>query len=128
MRDRGVDAAGFSLVEVVIAMFLLAVIAIALLPALVDGIRYTSKQSSVATATRFMNEVVEQARQSADCTELLGFETSPLTSEDGRGNQLTANVDVSGCPGAANTARTFEITVSGAAGALASTTALVHLP
>jgi type II secretory pathway pseudopilin PulG len=128
MRGRSVDAAGFSLVEVVIAMFLLGLIAIALLPALVDGIRYSTSQSSVATATRFMNEVVEQARQSADCTELVGFETSPRTSDDGRGEPLTANVDVTGCPGVANTTRTFAITVSGSAGVLVSTTAMIYLP
>ncbi|WP_347978807.1 type II secretion system protein [Microbacterium sp. ProA8] len=67
MRVRGADAAGFSLVEVVIAMFLLGIIAVAILPALWQGITYSSQQSAVATATRHLNGLIEQARQDAAC-------------------------------------------------------------
>lgn len=67
MRGRGTDAAGFSLVEVIIAMFLLGVVAVAILPALWQGIRYSSEQSSVATATRHLNGLIEQARQDPAC-------------------------------------------------------------
>jgi prepilin-type N-terminal cleavage/methylation domain-containing protein len=67
MRGRGADAAGFSLVEVIIAMFLLGVIAIAILPALWQGIQYSSEQSAVATATRHLNGLIEQAREEPAC-------------------------------------------------------------
>lgn len=67
MRVRGADAAGFSVVEVVIAMFLLGVIAIAILPTLYQGIRYSSEQSAVATATRHLNGLIEQARETPAC-------------------------------------------------------------
>src|SRR5688572_18848722 len=58
---------GFSIVEVLIAMFLLAVVAIALLPALWQGVRFSSQQSAVATATRELNSLVEEARESPTC-------------------------------------------------------------
>jgi len=61
---------GFSLVEVIIAMFLLALIAVALLPALVDGTRYSSGQSAVATATRHLHALVEDARANPTCGNL----------------------------------------------------------
>lgn len=67
MRGRGADVAGFSLVEVVIAMFLLGIIAIAILPTLYQGIRYSSEQSVVATATRHLNSLIEQARSEPAC-------------------------------------------------------------
>ena len=54
---------GFSIVEVLIAMFLLAIVAVALLPALFQGIQYSSQQSAVATATRQLNALVQEQDQ-----------------------------------------------------------------
>jgi prepilin-type N-terminal cleavage/methylation domain-containing protein len=70
MRGRGADAAGFSLVEVVIAMFILGVIALALLPPLVNGLRFASEQAITATATRQVNALIEEARESHKCPEI----------------------------------------------------------
>ena len=70
MRGRDLDSAGFSLVEVVIAMFILGIIAIALLPGLVQGIRFSAEQSQVATATRQLNAAVERARDGGSCAAL----------------------------------------------------------
>ncbi|GAA3623110.1 hypothetical protein GCM10022200_01660 [Microbacterium awajiense] len=64
---RRADTAGFSLVELVVAMFLLGIIAVALLPVLWNGIRYSSEQSTVATATRQLNSLVDQARDGGTC-------------------------------------------------------------
>lgn len=67
MRGRGTDAAGFSLVEVVIAMFILGVVAVAILPTLWQGIQFASEQSAVATATRHLNGLIDDARQNNAC-------------------------------------------------------------
>lgn len=64
-RDH--DAYGFSLVEVVIAMLVLGLIAIALLPPLFNGLMYASEQSTIATATRHLNGLVEDARSLYTC-------------------------------------------------------------
>jgi type II secretory pathway pseudopilin PulG len=61
---------GFGLVEVVIATFLLGVIAVALLPVLWNGIVQSSRQSATATATRELNTLIEQARAAGTCTAL----------------------------------------------------------
>ncbi|MDQ0614915.1 prepilin-type N-terminal cleavage/methylation domain-containing protein [Microbacterium sp. W4I4] len=64
------DDDGFGLIEAVIAMVLIAVIAMALAPLLINGLRYSSEQSTVATATRQLNSLVEQARESGDCAAI----------------------------------------------------------
>ena len=71
MRGRSADAAGFSLVEVVIAMLLLGMIAVAILPALWQGIQISSEQSAVATATRHLNALIEEMRENAQCTRTI---------------------------------------------------------
>jgi prepilin-type N-terminal cleavage/methylation domain-containing protein len=56
---------GFSLIEVIISMFLLGIIAVAILPALWSGITNASRQSDTASATRQLNALVETARDRA---------------------------------------------------------------
>ena len=90
--DRGrVD--GFSLVEVVIAMLILGVIAIALLPPLWQGIRLSGEQSTVATATRQLNALIEEARDSPTCGTL---DTVAATQSftDGRGEAFTTEAQL----------------------------------
>lgn len=67
MIKRSDDAWGFSLIEVIVAMFILGLLAIALLPSLWQGIQFSSEQSSVATATRHLNGLVEEARANPSC-------------------------------------------------------------
>ena len=75
---------GFSLVEVVIAMLILGIIAIALIPPLWQGIRLLREQSTVATATRQLNGLIEEARDSPSCGTLDGI-AATQTFTDGRG-------------------------------------------
>lgn len=70
MRGRSADAAGFSLIEVVIAMVILGFIAIALLPVLAAGLRYSTEQAQVASATRELNALVERVRSTPTCATL----------------------------------------------------------
>ena len=75
---------GFRLVEVVIAMLILGMIAIAIIPALWQGLQYSSEQSTVATATRQLNGLIEEARRSPTCGSV-AFATAAKSFEDGRG-------------------------------------------
>lgn len=68
LRARTDD--GFGLVEVVIAMLLLAVIALAIMPALWNGILQSTRQSATATATRELNALIEEARDAHSCEAL----------------------------------------------------------
>lgn len=70
MESSSDDAAGFSLVEIVIAVFILAIIAIALLPPLVNGLVLASEQALTATATRTLNALIEEARDTHKCLDI----------------------------------------------------------
>lgn len=59
--------AGFGLVEVIIAMLLLGLIAVSLIPLLWQGISNSVEQADVATATRHVNALIEQARANPSC-------------------------------------------------------------
>lgn len=126
MKGRTGDAAGFGLVEVIIAMFLLGIVAVAILPALWQGIVFSSQQASTATATRYMNSIVDDARATPTCTFLGSIASLPNVT-DGRGVSMsTSTTTVSGCaPGS-----TAKITVSvvGEGRTLATTTALIYIP
>ena len=126
MRERGPDASGLSLVEVIIAMLLLAIVAVAILPALWQGLVVSSKQSSTASATRYMNSLVEQARETHTCAYLVSIAGLP-PKVDGRGVELTTSeTTVTGC-GTGKTA-TLTVVVEGDGDVLASTTALILVP
>lgn len=118
--------AGFGLIEVVIAMLLLAIIAVSILPALWQGIQYSAGQSSTATATRQINALIEEARDNPSCASL-GAVTSTRTVEDGQGNTLTSSGSVGTC--ASKTAVPLSLQVVDASGTvIASTNALVYVP
>ncbi|WP_193597247.1 type II secretion system protein J [Microbacterium sp. YJN-G] len=70
MSSHTRDEDGFGLVEVVIAMFLLGIVAVAILPVLWSGIQQSSRQSATATATRELNALIEQARDGQTCAAL----------------------------------------------------------
>lgn len=63
VRQRGDE--GLGLVELVIATFILGLLALAFIPALWNGIRYSSTQAQTATATRFLYSIVEKGREDA---------------------------------------------------------------
>src|SRR4051812_4305128 len=88
MRERRASDDGLGIIEVVIGMFLLAVIAIALLPALWQGIRYSSDQSAAATATRQLNSLIEAVRENPNCGQIAAA-TTPTSFTDGAGHTLT---------------------------------------
>jgi prepilin-type N-terminal cleavage/methylation domain-containing protein len=117
---------GFGLIEVIVAMLLLAIIAIAILPALWQGIQYSAGQSSTATATRHLNALIEEARDAQSCAALTSVASS-RTVEDGQGNLLTST-GVVGTPCVSNTAMSLSLEVRDEGGTvIASTVALVYV-
>ncbi|MEV4688018.1 type IV pilus modification PilV family protein [Microbacterium sp. LWH3-1.2] len=126
MSDRSNDVMGFSLVEVVIAMFLLGIVAIAILPALWQGIVFSSQQASTATATRYMNSIVDDARTTPTCTFLGSIASLPDVT-DGRGVSMsTSSTTVSGCAPGSTAKITVNVVAEGRT--LATTTALIYIP
>lgn len=120
------DSDGFSIVEVIVAIFLLAIVAVALLPTLFQGVQYSSQQSAVATATRQLNSLVEEARRAPSCSGLTSA-AATKTFSDGAGHALTSSGVVGTC--ASRSAVTLKLTAADGSGAtLATTSALIYIP
>ncbi|WP_433862091.1 type IV pilus modification PilV family protein [Streptomyces sp. L7] len=65
------DEGGFGIAEVLVAMFLLAVIAVAIIPILVQGLRLSVQNATVATATQLANQQIEQVRGATSCASVV---------------------------------------------------------
>ncbi|WP_214466740.1 prepilin-type N-terminal cleavage/methylation domain-containing protein [Microbacterium flavescens] len=118
---------GFSIVEVLIAMFLLAIVAVALLPALVSGIRHSSEQSAIATATRELNTLVEEARGTPTCPNLSAVALEQNVT-DGAGRAIVTSGTVGTCPAASKTVKLALKAVDTSGAVLATTTAIIYVP
>lgn len=106
MRERGADAAGFSLVEIIIAMFLLMVIALALLPALVGATRASVVNRSLVEATAFANaqlapiraEFPDNPPSQTTCASLRTRDGSVILDQPAPDTRLFAEISVGECP------------------------------
>lgn len=58
---------GFGFIEVVVAMFLLGLIALAIVPLLVQGLRLSTNNGRIAAATQLANQQIEQVRGVTSC-------------------------------------------------------------
>ncbi|TFB48430.1 prepilin-type N-terminal cleavage/methylation domain-containing protein [Cryobacterium tagatosivorans] len=127
---------GFGLIEIVVSMFLLALLAVAFLPLLITSMKTTVKNSTIATATQLVSQQMEQARAAGDtCTALTAYgNPSPALAAvtDARGNSYQAARAVEVCPTLATayprTARvTVTVSVAGSAVPAQTATTLVYL-
>lgn len=119
------DDDGFGLVELIIAMFLLALITVALIPALYNGLIYSSRQSTTATATRQLNTLVEQARQTHTCSAVVSA-AATQTFSDGAKQAFTTSGTYR-CT--AGSVATLNLTAKDSGNrTLASVNALVYIP
>ncbi len=118
---------GFTLVEIVISTFLLAIVAVALLPALWSGIMHSSRESARATATRELNALVETARDSATCAGLTSVAVNRQV-EDGAGGVISTSGVVGTCPAVSKTVK-LALTAKDVSGrTLATATAIIYVP
>ncbi|MFB7885673.1 hypothetical protein [Microbacterium sp. NPDC056057] len=132
MRERSGDAAGFGLVEVIIAFFLLAIIAVAILPVLFNGIAYSVEQSSTATATRALNAQIEELRNTTNvsCADLQTAASPGTTTTDGRGTTITIGGSAPACTSTTHLQAVALTLVATAQNGkqLATVTAKIYLP
>ena len=102
-------------------------VAVALLPALWQGIQYSSQQSAVATATRELNSLVEQARDVPTCANLSAVAASQSIN-DGAGNVIVTSGAVGTCPAVSKTVKLALKAVGPSGATLATTTAVIYVP
>jgi type II secretory pathway pseudopilin PulG len=92
---------GFGMIEIVVSMFLIALIAIAFIPVLIQGMRISVMNTSVATATQLVSQDMEQARsRGTNCADLQSFANEVLAPVvDQRGVSFQADRDPVECTG-----------------------------
>jgi len=121
---------GLGMIEIVVSMFMLALLAVAFLPVLITGLKSTASNAVAATATQLANQAIESARDGsyADCAALNALGQSVYKS-DGRGGQLQV-VRVVTCVAGDGQPETISVVVREASGdqtVLARATTLVRL-
>lgn len=97
---------GFGVVEVVISMFLLSLLSISFIPVLVNSIKSTGKNTTIATATQIVNQEIEGARAvrsptatAPRCVDITNFLSVTIASTtDPRGVTLIPKWDPTSCP------------------------------
>lgn len=119
-----------TLVEIVVAMVMLAVILVAMVPLLITGIRISIENTTRATANQLVNEAMETAARSGPVCATIAALQGDRDVVDARGEtiRVTTVVDPCPAPGAANTVRVTATAVRiGTTATLASAVTLVHV-
>lgn len=102
---------GFGLVEIIVSMFVLATLAIALLPVLVTGIKQSAVNSTLATATQLVNRQMQLAQSSGSVCANLGSLAGTTALTDNRGVIISVTTTVGTCPAGVGTVEVSAVAV-----------------
>lgn len=124
--QRSASDEGISLIEIMIAMAVLTLLSMAFLPMLITGLKLSTSNSTIATASEIASAQMTLARsQTATCAALTSFASASVpTTTDGTGTVLTTTRSVT-CPSSYPGTVTFTATVTGAGATKASATTLI---
>ena len=94
------DDVGIGLIEIIISMFLLALLATAFLPILVQGLNTSVRTTTIATATQLAGEQLDKLRElGTTCSEVSVFDDAvPAAVTDERGTVYQPRRLVAACP------------------------------
>ncbi|WP_166876982.1 prepilin-type N-terminal cleavage/methylation domain-containing protein [Salinibacterium sp. ZJ450] len=97
--DPNPNESGFGLIEIMVSMFLIAMLAVAFLPLLINGLRTTVTNATIATASQLVNEQLDSARDvPANCADISAFDDLPVaTTTDDRGTVYRPHRTVATC-------------------------------
>ena len=62
---------GFGLIEIVVAMFLLAIVSLSVLPLLVQDLKLSAANATLANATQLANQQIEMVRSQSLCSAIV---------------------------------------------------------
>lgn len=102
--DDGSQESGFSLIEIIISMFLLALLTVSFLPLVIQTLRTSAKNTTLATATRLVSDQMETIRATGGtCSSYAGMDRDGGLARsavvDPRGVTLEVRADLVGtCP------------------------------
>jgi type II secretory pathway pseudopilin PulG len=90
---------GLGIIEIVISMFLLALLAVATLPLLMQSMRVASKNSSIASATQVVGQQLEQLRASgSSCSAVKAFVAAAPAAVAGPAGNLQPHLEFVSLP------------------------------
>lgn len=94
------DDAGFGLIEIIVSMFLLALVAMTFLPVLIQGMKSSVANATLATAGQLVSQQMDQARAlPSTCEALSAFDdVAVATATDARGTVFLPHRQVGACP------------------------------
>lgn len=115
---------GFGLMEIVVAMLVLSILAISLLPLLLQGVRQSATNATNATANQLVSTQMSLAHaRGTVCADIRAM-AGTATLRDPRDILLTVTTTVSSCPaGGIGTVRVATSVVRGDTGATVSSAA-----
>ena len=95
---RGED--GFGLTEIVVSLFILAILAVSMLPLLVQGLRVAAMNATLATATQLVQDRMEVTRATPTCAGVASQEGLITTAPDSRNTSynVTGTIVGDACP------------------------------
>lgn len=127
MRES--DGQGFAMVEVVVSLIIFALLALALLPILIQGQQLAGRQSAEATATRQISALIDSIRANPTCTQVSSV-LGTTSYTDGSGRAYTVTTTVSPTIGSCTNNMTVKVSFNAAntGSPLSSATALVYIP
>jgi prepilin-type N-terminal cleavage/methylation domain-containing protein len=109
--DNSSSDDGFGLVEIVVSIFILAILSLALLPLLINGVKQTTKNVTLAAATQLVDKQIDLAQSSGStCATITSALGSSATSTDSRGVSLVMTTGAT-CPATVSSPSTLTVTV-----------------
>ena len=96
---------GFGLIEIVVSMFILALLAIAFAPVLITSLQTTSLNATRATATQLVNERAQLAQASGPSCSAVASLGGTQSLTDARGVAISVTTTVAECPTGIGTVR-----------------------
>jgi type II secretory pathway pseudopilin PulG len=120
---------GLGIVEIVVSMFLLALLAVAFLPLLIQGMTASVRSATVATASQLLNQQLDRVRAVApNCADVHTFAAvSVPPTTDGRGTVFQPDSVADGCPTSYPGVVKVEVTINEAGEVIAEAVTLVYV-
>jgi type II secretory pathway pseudopilin PulG len=90
---------GFGVIEIVVSMFLLALLAVAMLPLLIQSMRVASTNATIAVATQVVAQQLEQLTASgSSCSAVKTFVAATPAAVAGPSGSLQPHLEFIGLP------------------------------
>ena len=134
MPRKNHDDSGFSLVELVIAIFVLAVLSLAVLPLIVGSTRVSAQNREVLSATAFANDQLAKIQQAypatpgvdtTSCVALRALESAPPVADPA--SDFEARLTIGACPAEFPASVPVVVTVSEVGAVVTSVTTRVRV-